>query len=94
MQRRPHIIIAEKSPKLEGVVNYTMYSGGGGVTILCFLSADLYKTILVQKFHQSLNLSQTVTSEVHMCSPVAKGLKKCKKECNIPKLFWYKVFVH
>ena len=30
MQRRPHIIIAEKSPKLEGVVNYTMYSGGGG----------------------------------------------------------------
>ena len=69
------MIIAEKTPKLQGMVNYIMYreGGGGGVTILCFLSVDLYKTILVQTFHQNRpNLSQTVTSKAHVCSPEAK----------------------
>ena len=86
MQKRPHNYCRKKTPKLQGVVNYTIYWGGGGKVNNFMLSISRsLQDHFVQKFHQIRpNLSQTVTSEAHMCSHVAKGLKKkSKKECNI-----------
>ena len=66
-----------------------MYVGGGGggerLTILCFLSADLYKTILVQKISSNsakFEPNSDVRS-IYVLSCGERVKKKSKKECNI-----------